>query len=300
MAANTSGVLLITGASGQLARRATAYAFEKYRPQRLVLVTRKPEAVADLAARGAEVRSGDFADPASLRSAFAGAERMLLISNTDLAKRNEQHGAAVDAAAAAGVKHVVYTSIIGADPPNPAVVAPGHYFTEQAIRKSGMTWTFLRNSLYADYQLPEAQRAIESGKIVHNRGTGRVAYVARDDCADVAATVLMEGGHENIAYDVTGPRAYSAPELAVLYGELGGVKIEAVNLDDEAFIKGIVGASGSGDDHARYGAELVASFGRAIREGYLGACTDVVAKLTGRPARTLRAVIEPRLRLAKV
>jgi len=298
MAANTSGILLITGASGQLARRAAAHALEKYRPGRLVLVTRKPEAAAEFAARGAEVRFGDFADPASLRSAFAGAERMLLISNTDLAKRNEQHGAAVEAAATAGVRHVIYTSIVGADPPNPAVVAPGHYFTEQAIRRSGMTWTFLRNSLYADYQVPEAQKAITSGKIVHNRGTGRVAYVARDDCAEVAATVLMEGGHENVTYDVTGPQAFTAPELAALYGELGGVKIEAVDVDDEAFVKGIVAASGSGDDHARYGAQLVASFGRAIREGYLASCTDVVARLTGKPARTLRAVIEPRLKPA--
>jgi NAD(P)H dehydrogenase (quinone) len=298
MAANVSPVL-VTGASGNLARRAIAHAYEKYRPQRLILVTRKPEAVAEFVARGAEVRFGDFDDPASLRTAFAGAERVLLVSNTDLAKRNEQHGAAVEAAAAAGVKHVVYTSIIGADPPNPAVVAPGHYFTEQAIRQTGMKWTFLRNSLYADYQLPEAQKAIGSGKIVHNRGNGRVAYVARDDCADVAATVLMEGGHENVTYDVTGPHAFTAPELASLYGELGGVKIEPVNLDDEAFINGIVGASGSGDDHARYGAELVASFGRAIREGYLSNCTDVVAKITGRAARTLREVIAPRLKAGK-
>jgi NAD(P)H dehydrogenase (quinone) len=296
MASDTSGAILITGASGQLARRAIAYAYEKYRPQRLVLMTRKPEAVAEFAARGAEVRSGDFAHPPSLRTAFAGVERMLLISNTDIANRNAEHGAAVEAAAATGVKHVVYTSIIGADPPNPAVVAPGHYFTEQAIRKTGVKWTFLRNGLYADYQVPEAKKAIETHKIVHNRGNGRVAYVAREDCADVAAAVLMEGGHENVTYDVTGPKAFTAPELAALYGEVGGVKIETVNLDDDAFIQGIVGASGSGDDHARYGAKLVASFGQAIREGYLSNCTDVVAKVTGRPARTLREVIEPRLK----
>jgi NAD(P)H dehydrogenase (quinone) len=288
--------ILITGASGNLARRAITYAYEKYRPQRLILVTRKPEAVAEFAARGAEVRAGDFAHPAGLRTAFAGAERMLLISNTNLANRNAEHGAAVEAAAAAGVKHVVYTSIIGADPPNPAVVAPGHYFTEQAIWKTEMKWTFLRNSLYADYQVPEAKKAIETRKIVHNRDNGRAAYVAREDCADVAAAVLMEGGHENVTYDVTGPHAFTVPELAALYGKLGGVKIETTNLDDEAFIQGIVASSGSGDDHARYGAQLVASFGRAIREGYMANVTDVVARLAGRPARTLREVIEPRLK----
>ena len=298
MTAQTARAALITGASGKLGRQAAEFALARFRPERLILVTRNPDAVADLAGQGAEVRFGDFADPASLRPAFAGPARMLLISNTELARRNEQHSAAVEAAAAAGVKHVIYTSIVGADPPNPAVVAPGHYFTEQAIARSGMKWTFLRNSFYADYQVPEALRAIESRSIVHNRGAGRIAYVARDDCAAVAAVVLMEGGHEGVTYDVTGPQAYSAPELAALYGELGGKKIEATELDDEAFVEGIVAAR-SGDDHARYGAELVASFGRAIREGYMASCTDTVAKLTGRPALTLREVIEPRLRAAK-
>jgi NAD(P)H dehydrogenase (quinone) len=289
---------VITGASGQLARRAAEHVFEKYRPDRLILVTRRPDSVADLAARGAEARFGDFADPASLRAAFAGAKRMLFVSNTDLARRNEQHSAAVDAAAAAGVEHVVYTSIVGADPPNPAVVAPGHHFTEQALKRSGMKWTMLRNSLYADYQVPEATRALAARRFVHNRGAGRIAYVARDDCAAAAAAVLMEGGHVGTIYDVTGPHAFDAVELAALYSEVGGHKVEPVALDDETFISGIVAAR-SGDDHARYGAELVASFGRAIREGYLASCTDIVARLTGKPARTLREVLTAKLSPAK-
>jgi NAD(P)H dehydrogenase (quinone) len=291
-------MVAITGASGQLGRRAAEHVLSAYRPERLVLITRSPEKIADLAKRGAEVRPGDFAHPASLTKALTGVERLVLISNTDLAKRNAQHGAAVEAARAAGVRHVIYTSILGADPPNPAVVAPGHFFTEQAIRKSGMTWTFLRNGLYADYQVPEATRALESGKLIHNRGDGRAAYVAREDCALVAATILMQGGYENAILDVTGPKAWSAVELAALYSELGGRKVESVALDDAAFIAGIVGAS-DGDDHARYGAQLVASFGRAIREGYLSSCTDVVATVTGRPAKTLREVVEPKLKQAK-
>jgi len=291
-------VIAITGASGQLGRRAAEHILSSGGRSSLILITRSPDKVADLAKRGAEIRPGDFAHPAALTKALGGVGRLILISNTDLSKRNAEHGAAVEAAWAAGVRHVIYTSIVGADPPNPSVVAPGHYFTEQAIRKSGMAWTFLRNSLYADYQVPEATRAIESGKLVHNRGEGRAAYVAREDCALVAATILLQGGHENTTLDVTGPDAWSAPELAALYSELGGRKIESVSLDDTAFIAGIVGAGG-GDDHARYGAELVASFGRAIREGYLSSCTDVVEKVTGRPAKTLREVVAPKLKPAK-
>ena len=287
--------LVITGASGQLGRRTAEIALATCAPDRLILVTRRPDALADLAARGAEVRFADFDRPASLRSAFAGGERMLLISTTDLARRNQQHGAAIDAAVVAGVQHIVYTSILRPEPSNPALVVPSHAFTERALAESGLEWTLLRNSLYADYQLPEAERAIAARSFVHNRGAGRAAYVAREDCAGAAAAVLVAAGHAGAIYDVTGPRAYDAAELAQLYGELGGHGVEAVALDDAAFVAGLVG-TGAGDDHAKYGAELVASFGRAIRGGYVAGCTDTVARLTGRPALTLRQVLEAKLK----
>lgn len=290
--------LLITGASGQLGRRAAELTLERCPPERLILVTRNREALADFIARGADVRFGDFNDPPSLRNAFAGGERLLLVSTTDLSRRNEQHGAAVDAAVAAGVAHVIYTSVLSPAPPNPAVVAPGHHFTERKLAQSGLAWTMLRNGLYAEYQVPEATQAIETGKLVHNRGAGRIAYVAREDCAAVAAAVLTADGHAGAVYDVTGPRSYDAAELAALYGELGGQRVEAVALDDAAFIASIASAAG-GDDHARYGAELVASLGRSIREGYLASCTETVAKLTGRPARPLRQVLEEKSGFAR-
>jgi len=289
--------LVITGASGQLGRRAAEITLAGCEPGRLILVTRRPDALADLAARGAEVRFADFDRPASLRAALAGGERMLLISTTDLAHRNEQHRAAIDAAVAAGVEHIVYTSVLRPEPSNPALVVPSHAFTEQALAASRLEWTLLRNSLYADYQVPEALGAIAARSFVHNRGAGRVAYVAREDCAAVAAAVLVADGHARAVYDVTGPHAYDAIELAQLYGELGGHGVKPVALEDAAFIAGLVGA-GAGDDHAKYGAELVASFGRAIRAGYLASCTDTVAKLTRRPALTLREVLEAKLKAA--
>ena len=113
---------------------------------------------------------------ARCETAFAGGERLLLVSATDLGARTAQHQAAIDAAKAAGVRHVIYTSGLKPEPPNPAVVAPSHYATEQALARSGIAWTILRNSLYADYQAPEATQAIASGALVHNRGArqGRV------------------------------------------------------------------------------------------------------------------------------
>jgi NAD(P)H dehydrogenase (quinone) len=289
-----SARLAITGASGQLGRRTAELVLAQCAPGDVILATRTPDALADFASRGADVRYANFDEPESLRAAFAGAERLLLISATDLQRRAAQHRAAIDAAKAAGVRHVIYTSGSKPAPPNPAVVAPSHYATEQALALSGLAWTVLRNSLYADYQVTEAARAAETGVLIHNRGAGSVAYVARDDCAAAAAAVLLHRGHDGAVYDITGGEKHTAAALAVLYAELGGRRVEPRAVDDAAFVAGLVGA-GSGE-HLRYGAELLASFGRAIREGYLDVRSDAVAKLTGRAPRTLREVLEPKLR----
>jgi NAD(P)H dehydrogenase (quinone) len=279
---------LVSGASGQLGRL-TAELLRAAGAEP-ILVTRTPEAVAEL---GCETRFGDYGAPESLRDAYVGAERVLLISGTDLALRTEQHRAAIAAAAAVGVHHVVYTSGLNPEPPNPAVISPSHHATEQALAASGLAWTVLRDGLYAEYQVPEAAQAIAAGTLTHNRGDGRIAYVSREDCAAVAAAVLMGSGHEGRVYDVTGPELFTARELTGLYGELGGREVRAEALDDKAFTEQLVGAFGGGDDeHARYGAELVASFGRSIREGYMASRSDVVEQLTGRPPRTLRSVLE--------
>jgi len=283
--------LVITGASGQLARLVAERVLATVAPEDLVLTTRTPIALAAFAERGVAVRHADFAEPQTLRAAFAGGERLLLVSATNLGQRIAQHRAAIDAAKAAGVRHVVYTSGLKPEPPNPAVVAPSHYATEQALARSGLAWTILRNSLYADYQAPEAAQAIAAGALVHNRGSGKVAYVAREDCAAVAVAVLTaETGHAGRRYDVTGPEAYSAAELAAIYGELGGRPVAARSVSDAELVATMLGTA-TGDDHLRYGAELVASFGQSIREGYMSACTDCVATLTGRPPKSLRQVL---------
>jgi NAD(P)H dehydrogenase (quinone) len=288
-----SGRLAITGASGQLGRLVAERVLAQCAPSDVILTTRSPHALLGFAARGADVRQADFDDARALRAAFTGAERLLLISATDLQRRVAQHRAAIAAAEAAGVRHVIYTSGSKPAPPNPAAVAASHHATEQALAASGLAWTVLRNSLYADYQVPEALRAIETGELVHNRGAGRVAYVARDDCAAAAAGVLVQDGHGGAVYDITGGESYDAEALASLYGELGGKSVALRAIDDATFVTGLVGSSTDG--HLRYGAELLASFGRAIREGYLDVRSDAVSRLTGRKPRALRAVLAPHL-----
>jgi NAD(P)H dehydrogenase (quinone) len=286
--------IVVGGASGQLGRKVTEYLLERgVAPEELILVTRHPDALAEMAARGATVRHGDYNAPETLPEAFAGGTTLLIISTDIILGREEPHRAAVRGAAAAGVQRVAYTSILSPEPENPAVAVPSHRATEDALRESGLTWTFLRNGLYAEYQLPEALFAVSSGTLAHNRGSGRAAYISRDDCAAAAAAVISTPGHENASYDITGPEALGAAELAALYGELaGGRSIEVVELDDETFKAGMVGDA-TGDDHRVFGAELVTSFGRAVREGHLSSCTTAVADLTGRAPRTLREVLSP-------
>jgi NAD(P)H dehydrogenase (quinone) len=276
----------VTGASGQLGRKVAKLILEQIDAAEVVLLTRTPDALGALAERGAVVRRADFDEPASLASSFAGVDRALLISAVDLERRTAQHRAAIDAAAAAGVKHVIYTSIPAPSEDNPAVVAPSHRATEHALRESGLAWTFLRNNLYAEFQIPVVEQAIESGRLSTSAADFGVAYVSRDDCAAVAAAVLVGDGHAFQAYDVTGPEAVSSRGLASLAAELGGTTVEVVELDDDALFASRIEA-GLPDARAR----ALASFAAAARAGFLDTVTGVVEELTGTPPRSLHDVV---------
>ena len=279
-------VVAISGASGHLGRRTAELVLDRLDPSDVVLLTRTPEALADLADRGAAVRRADFDEPQSVRDALAEVERMLLISAVELGHRVQQHRAAIDAARQAGVRHVLYPSIPNPVQRNPAGVVPDHHATEEALEASGMAWTFLRNNLYAEYQVPTAAQAIASGQLVTNAAGGGTAYVSRDDCAAAAAAVLTSSGHENKSYDITGPQAVTAEELAALAGEIAGKKIEVVHVDDDAFVAGLTGA-GLPEVVAR----LFASFGASTREGFLESVSSAVENLTGEVPRSLRTVL---------
>jgi NAD(P)H dehydrogenase (quinone) len=220
----------VTGASGNLGRKVADLLLERLDPSNVLLLTRSPEALAAYSERGAVVRQADFDEPASLVDAFAGAERALLISALDFERRVGQHRAALAAAERAGVGHVIYTSIPEPER-NPAAASPSHHATEVAARDSGLAWTFLRNNLYADFQVPVIARMIETGQLVTSAGAGRVAYVSRDDCAAAAAAVLVQDGHESKAYDITGPEAVGPQQLAALATELGGRPVQVVEVD---------------------------------------------------------------------
>jgi NAD(P)H dehydrogenase (quinone) len=275
----------VTGASGHLGRGVAEHLLERIDPSQLVLLTRTPDMLLEYVERGVAVRHADFDEPATLVDAFSGAERALLISALDFERRSGQHRAAIEAAKAAGVRHVIYTSIPEPEG-NPAAAAPSHLATEVAARESGLAWTFLRNSLYADFQVPVVEQAIASGQLVTSAGEGRVAYVARHDCAAAAAAVLRQDDHEGKTYDITGPEAIGPKDVAALAEELGGQPVEVVPVDDDALAVGMLEA-GVPEAAAR----IRLSFVVAAREGFLGKATNAVEELTGTAPSSLRAVV---------
>ncbi|HWJ69903.1 MAG TPA: SDR family oxidoreductase [Sphingobium sp.] len=298
---SAQGKIVITGASGQYGRQATDMLIGMGLADRLILITRTPAKLADRAAQSCDVRYGDYDKPDTLAAAVAGAEKMLLISGTRVGARVAQHKAAIDAATAAGVRHILYTSFIGIDDPaNPAEVRHDHIETENLMRASGMAWTMLRDAHYADAMLLMAGPGMmATGQWISNAGDGREAMVWRDDCVASAVAVLTSPGHENRIYNITGPQLQSFDEIAALVREITGCPLEHVQVDDEGqyAIFDAMGIPRRPVDDQYVGgipwnSDDMVTFGAAIRGGFLALCTDDVEMLTGRKARSTRQMIE--------
>ena len=292
--------IAMTGASGRYGRLATDKLIAQGRARDLILVTRTPAKLADRARAGCEVRYGDFDRPDTLERALSGADKLLLISGTRVGARVRQHKAAIDAAAAAGAGHIVYTSFVNVEPGNPAIVTIDHRETENLIKGSGAAYTFLRDAHYADAMILNAGPGfIASGVWLTSTQGGREAMVWREDCVDCAVAVLTQEGHENQAYPITGPNRESFAEVAAMLSEVSGHPVKLVETDDAAMYahfdslgiprepvddQTVAGIPWNSDD--------MVSFERSIRGGFLDVCTDDVLRLTGRRARSVRELIE--------
>jgi NAD(P)H dehydrogenase (quinone) len=274
-------MIALTGASGRLGRLTLRMLLERVDAARVVALSRTPEAVADL---GVATRVADFDDPDGLVTAFDGAERLLLVStNVFGARRVRQEANAVRAAVEAGVGHVLYTSIACAgDPAHPAAVAADHRATETALAESGLAYTVLRNSMYTQLIPMGLDVVLATGMLQDNSGDGATSYVTREDCAAVAATVLVRGGHEGRRLEVTGPRAVTQSEVAALITEFSGLAVRYCPITDDETVTDLV-AHGMAEPAAR----LFATIGKSTREGYTNIVTDVVERITGHGATSV-------------
>jgi NAD(P)H dehydrogenase (quinone) len=261
--------IIISGASGNLGGLTVDELLARGVPaRRLILVSRTPDELKKYADQGASVRFGDFTKPESLPAAYAGGTRMLLISvggsgevtAAALLKR------AIDAAKGAGVKHVAYTSYVGLTRGDVAGRAADHLETENLLKASGLAWTMLRNSIYMHGQIAQAARWVADGRAVIPPNESPIGYISREDCARAAAAVLSTPGHENKAYDITGPELVGVRDAAAIASAVTGKPIEVV----------------------QGGADVRPGFGRPA----MAFTTSHFEDLTGRKPTSLRQLFE--------
>lgn len=235
-------MIVITGASGQLGRLVIAELLAQGVPAgQIVAAVRSPAKAADLAAQGLHVREADYNRPDTLASAFAGAERVLLISSSEVGQRLPQHQAVVQAAQAAGVAQLVYTSLLRADT-SPLGLGAEHAATEAAIRASGLRHVMLRNGWYTENYLASVPPALQHSAFIGSAGEGRIASATRADYAAAAAAVLTQPIGENRSYELAGDTAYTLAELVAELNAQTGKAVAYVNLPPAEFEAALNGA----------------------------------------------------------
>lgn len=226
-----TGLIAVTGATGQLGRLVIAQLKARAPADGLLGLVRSPAKAADL---GIATRVADYNRPDSLPAALAGVHTLLLISGNEIGQRLPQHRAVVEAAVAAGVKRIVYTSLLHADR-SPLSLAPEHAQTEALIRSSGLAYTLLRNGWYFENHTAALGGALAAGALIGSAGTGRIAAATRADYAAAAAQVLTTTGHDSKTYELAGDKAFTLAELAAELSRQTGRNIPYQDLPVPAY-----------------------------------------------------------------
>ncbi|MFN8168265.1 MAG: SDR family oxidoreductase [Candidatus Nanopelagicales bacterium] len=269
--------VVVTAASSHLGRLAVESLLERGVPAAQITATaRSVDSLADLAARGVTVVAADYHDPASLDAAFAGAEKVLLISSGSFDDRAGQHRNAIDAAARAGVAHLVYTSGPRATTSRMILMAD-HGATERALAESGLAHTVLRNGWYVENYTGQVATYLEHG-MVGAAGEGLVSIAPRSDYAEAAAVVLTTDGHEGKVYELGG-EAFTLAGIAGLISAETGTDIAYTDVPVET-LTGILVGAGLPEPVAA----VFADVDRGISEGELLVDPTDLATLLGRPA----------------
>jgi NAD(P)H dehydrogenase (quinone) len=272
--------IVVTGATGHLGRFVVESLFRRGVPAGEIVATgRRVQALDDFAARGVVVRVADFEDPASLVTAFAGADRLLLVSGSEVGKRTPQHATAIEAAKSAGVRFIAYTSLPHADT-STLLLAEEHLATERMLAASGIPYVVLRNSWYLENYTQQLPTFLEHG-IAGSAGDGLVSAAARVDFAEAAATVLVEDGHAGAVYELGG-QGFTLTELAAAVTAATGVQVSYTNLPVADYEQLLIGA-GLPAPVAR----ILSDADRGLSQGELFVETTDLEKLIGRPATTL-------------
>lgn len=266
--------IAVTGATGQLGRIVVEKLKEKGEANNVVALVRSPDKAGDL---GVDVREADYGKPETFESALAGIDRLLLISSNELGKRVEQHTNVIEAAKKAGVKHIIYTSLLRADT-STLILAPEHLATEEAIRDSGIPFTILRNGWYTENYQASAAGAVANGTLLGSAGDGKVSSASREDYAEAAAVVITGSGHEGKIYELAGDTPYTLSDLASELSKQAGKDIPYKELP-EAEYAAVLKANGLPEVWAN----AYASFDVGVSQGELFDDGHQLSKLIGRP-----------------
>ncbi|AXL93232.1 NAD(P)-dependent oxidoreductase [Streptomyces sp. CB09001] len=274
-------MIVVTGATGGLGGATVEHLLRRVPADRIGVSVRDTAKARHLADRGVRVRQGSYEDPAALRDSFAGAEQVLLVSGNDpAADIVGLHRNAVEAAVAAGVRRIVYTSQQGAVPGNPYPPSDLHIATEAILGDSGVAWTALRNGAYGplDQVLGPWQRT----GVIAKPEDGPVPYTDRDDIAEATAVVLAGDRPLDGPVNLTAPTAVTFDDLARTASGLTGRSVERVVLDDDQWIADHI-ATGVPEQMAR----LMLTYYQAARAGYFAEADPLLAELLGREPRTV-------------
>ncbi|MBD8561827.1 SDR family oxidoreductase [Pseudomonas fluorescens] len=274
--------IAITGANGQLGRLVVERLKARRPDIELIALVRSPEKATDL---GITVRQADYDRPDTLPSALTGINTLLLISSSEIGRRSMQHRNVIKAAKQAGVKHIIYTSVLHADT-SALGLAAEHIDTESALMASGIPFTLLRNGWYTENYTAAAKGAVDAGSLMGSAGDGRIASASRSDYADAAVAVLTGDGHANKTYELAGDESYTLPELAAELSRQTGKPIPYADLPPVEYAA-ILASFGVPEPLA----QMLAQTDVAASVGALYDDSRQLSRLIGRPTTPLTSSI---------
>jgi NAD(P)H dehydrogenase (quinone) len=283
--------IVITGATGRLGRLVVEALLGHNVPAaQIVAAGRDLTKIADLAERGVQVRPIDYNDPESLRRAFQGAEKVLLVSGSEAGQRIEQHRNAISAAKEAGVGLIAYTSIANAGSTTMQLAAE-HQATEEALRDSGVPFTLLRNSWYLENYTDQIAVQLQYGAVLGSAGEGRVSAATRADYAQAAAAVLLKEGQAGKVYELGGDAPFTLSELAGEVSAASGQPVAYQDLPAEQYAQALVEAG-----LPEFYAAILADSDLGIARGELLVTSGDLSALIGRPAVPMREAVQAAFR----
>jgi NAD(P)H dehydrogenase (quinone) len=278
-------MIVVTGATGKLGHHIIQGLLQSTPAVGIVAAVRNVEKAKDLASLGVQIRQADYSKVDTLPQALAGANKLMLISSSEVGQRVPQHKAVINAAKEAGVSQIAYTSILRADTSSLALAAE-HLATERFIQETGLSYIFLRNGWYLENHTEQLGSAVQHGAILGAAGEGRFASASRSDYAAAAVAAIAKEGHENKIYELAGDSSFTLTEFAAEVSRQIGKPFAYRNLAPEAY----QAALESFGLPAAFANILVDSDLGAAR-GELDGSSNDFRSLIGRPTTTLRDAI---------